>query len=180
MPIEGPCVDRAVKAGLMGGLVGTFFGSCSNLWFPDPLPVPNSSKKFGATALSKTTETAARSALFYGLVRPAIWFGAVGASFAAAECVAESIRGKKDSVNAGFGGVVAGAVMGSIFRRADLMVSSAMGCGLLMFSFDFAISNTEADRPQVYRKMYDTLPEKHEESETLWALKEKYQKFKDN
>lgn len=117
---------------------------------------------------------------YRGLVRPAFWFAAVGTSYAAAECLAEEVRNKRDSLNAGFGGLVAGAVMGSIFRRFDLMAASAIGCGILMFGTDLSTSNTEADKVELYHKIYDTLPEKHEESAALKALKEKYQKFKDN
>jgi len=160
---------------LAGAFIGTFYGSCVNLWYPDPTQEISTSKKFGA-AVMKTEPRA----WFRGLVRPAVWFTAVGSSFAVAECFAEVARNKRDSLNAGFGGVVAGAVMGSISRRADLMVSSAIGCGILMFGMDYSTSNIAADRGDVFHKMYDTLPEKHEESATLRALKEKYQEFKDN
>ena len=157
----------------MSGAAGTFFGSCMTAWYPDPIQA--GSKKFGA-AIAKTEARA----LLRTIIRPTVWFAAVGSSFAAAECLAEASRNKKDSLNAGFGGIVSGAVMGSIFRRADIMTASAMGCGLLMFALDFSTPDTVVDQDLVFHKMYDSLPEKHEESATLNALKEKYQKFKDN
>lgn len=70
--------------------------------------------------------------------------------------------------------------MGSIFRRADLVAASAIGCGVLMLSTDLSLSSVKADKAEQYHKIYDTLPEKYEDSAALRALKEKYQKFKDN
>jgi hypothetical protein len=40
--------------------------------------------------------------------------------------------------------------------------------------------NPVHDAEAVYHKTYDVLPAKHKESEALSALKEKYQRFKDN
>jgi len=155
--------------------MGALYGSCVQLWYPKPTQghaIKKLSTSIVKTELPRTW--------YRGLGRPTFWFALVGASFTAAECLAEAARNKKDSLNAGFGGVVAGAVMGSIFRRADLVAASAIGCGILMFGTDLSFSSLEADKAEQYHKIYGTLPEKHEESAALKALKEKYQQFKDN
>lgn len=160
---------------LFSGLVGTLYGSCIHLWYPQPIE-QNPIKKF-STSIAKTELP---RTWYRGLGRHTFWFALVGTSFTAAECLAEAVRTKKDSLNSGFGGMVAGAVMGSVFRRADLVAASAIGCGVLMLSTDLSLSSLEADKAEQYHKIYDTLPEKYEDSAALKALKEKYQKFKDN
>jgi hypothetical protein len=160
---------------LVGGFVGTLYGSCVQLWYPQPTqehPIKKLSTAIVKTELPRTWSR--------GLGRHAFWCALVGASFTAAECLAEAARNKRDSLNAGFGGAVAGAVIGSTFRRADLVAASAIGCGILMFGTDLSFSTFEASKAEQYHKIYGTLPEKHEDSAALKALKEKYQKFKDN
>jgi hypothetical protein len=112
----------------MGLVAGAFFGAGSAAWNPEPIVNPD--KKFGAGAPVKSDPRA----LGRAMMRPAIWFGAVSASFTAAECLCESARNKRDSLNAGFGGIVAGAVMGSMFRRVDFMAATSLGCGIVMFA----------------------------------------------
>jgi len=127
---DGPCLDRVMKASGLGLFTGGFYGSGAAAWAPEPVA---SDRKFGSGAPVKSD----LKALTRAIVRPAVWFGIVGASFAASECLCEAARNKKDSLNSGFGGLVAGAVMGSVTRRVDFMAATSLASGILMFGVDF-------------------------------------------
>jgi len=170
--VEGPCAIRTFNAVIVGVAAGTFFGACSLAWFPDPI---TSSKRFGGVSGKSDIRAVARS-----LARPSFWMASAAASFAAVECLAEKSRGKQDSWNAALGGMAAGAVLGSMSRRADIMTSSALGMGLFLFALDFSGPSTiqESKQKELNEKMYGVLPLQHKESDALSALKKTYPKFK--
>jgi predicted lipid-binding transport protein (Tim44 family) len=154
----------------VGGTAGTFFGACALAWYPDYIVTYRGRDVVEFTSV-RTVATS--------LLRPAVWFAVVGATFSAADCMAQSARNKDDSWNAAIGGMAAGFVMGSIFKRFDYMTSSALGMGLLMGVLDWTGPNTSSKPEEAFEKMYGVMPETHQESNELAALKEKYPKYKD-
>mmetsp|Transcript_28598 Transcript_28598/g.42288 ORF Transcript_28598/g.42288 Transcript_28598/m.42288 type:complete len:172 (-) Transcript_28598:358-873(-) len=167
---DADCVTRTFNSALLGAGVGTFAGAVQMAWTPDAV---TSNKQFGGIA----GQTDARAVL-RGIGRPGVWFAFVGASYAFAECAAQSFRGTNDPLNAGIGGMVAGAVMGSMFRRFDIMAATGIGMGLLLAATEFGGGDVVYDSELANHKVFGTLPTS--ESEELSALKEKYSKFKDN
>lgn len=167
--VEGSCVTRTANALMVGTAAGTFFGSCQLAWYPDPV---TSERRFGGVA-GKTDF----HAIVRGLSRPAMWMAASAGAFAAVECAAESARGRKDSWNAFWGGMAAGAVIGATTKRFDIMFSTALGTGLLVAALDFHGPNVEREPFQLREKMHGVLPVKHQESDALRSLKEKYPKW---
>jgi len=168
-------LNRTVNAIMVGSVAGTFFGSMQVAWYPDPVV---SAKRFGDT-VHKSVDTSDLRAIVRMVSRPALWFSAAGGSFAAAECLAESARGKEDSWNSVIGGAIAGAVIGSKTGRFDIMTATAVGMGLFLGILDFSGPDTVWNKDELRYKMHGVLPQKHRESEDLAALKEKYPKFKD-
>ena len=94
---------------------------------------------------------------------------AAGLAFAAVECYAESARGKTDSWNSMLGGMAAGAVVGSITKRIDIVTSTSLAMGVFLFAVDYAGPLGGLDESAEVRKdrMYGVLPSQHLESETL-------------
>ena len=150
-----------------GAAAGTFYAACQLAWYPDPIADAKGSVK--GHSLKGIMRT---------IARPTFWMSAAATAFAAAECTAEAARGKKDSWNASIGGLAAGAVLGATTKRFDMMTSSALGMGLFMFALDMTGPSTvhESGREELHYRRNGTLPEKHQESEALSALKTKYPK----
>ena len=154
---------------MAGGAAGTFYGAAVLAWYPDPIVVVR-----GREVVEFTTfRTAARS-----VFRPALWFAIVGSTFSAVDCFAETARNKRDSWNAVFGGMAAGLVMGSVTKRIDYMTVTSLAMGLVMGAVDYSGPDTTAKPMEVKKKMHDVLPQTHQESQDLAALKEKYPKYK--
>ncbi len=157
----------------VGAAAGTFFAACQLAWYPDP--VQSAGRFAGKPGVSDS------KAIMRTIARPAFWMSAAGASFAAAECLAEAARGKKDQWNATIGGMASGVVVGAVSKRPGVMVATSLGMGLFMFALDMTGPSTvwEGTQPELSTRMYGVLPKTHEESEALANLKEKYPKFKD-
>jgi hypothetical protein len=153
---------------MFGAAAGTFAGSVQLAWYPDPIV---SETRFRGTTHSTDLRSVMRS-----LSRPTFWFSTAAAAFASVECLAEDLRGKKDSWNATCGGLAAGFIIGATTKRLDIATSTAFGLGLLMFATDFTGPSTIADSNQLemQNKMFGVLPRQHKESDALFALKEKY------
>ena len=153
---------------MYGAVAGTFAGSVQLAWYPDPIV---SETRFRATTHSTDLRSVART-----LSRPAFWFSMSAVTFASVECLAEDLRGKKDSWNASLGGLAAGFVIGATTKRLDVATSTALGMGLLMFVTDFTGPSTiaESNQLEMQNKMFGVLPREHKESDALFALKEKY------
>ena len=154
---------------LTGGAAGTFYGAAAMAWYPDPI----TSYRGRDIVEFTSARTVARSVL-----RPALWFAVVGATFSAVDCMAQSARNSNDSWNATIGGMAAGFVMGSVTKRFDYMTASALGMGLLMGALDYSGPNTVNKPEEVNEKMHGVMPKTHKESEELASLKEKYPKYK--
>lgn len=181
--VEGPCLNRTFNATMLGAGAGTFFAACQLAWYPDP-PVsstPSGAVKRFAANTSANAMTSNSRQVMRTISRPAFWMASASAAFAAAECLAESIRNKKDSWNASIGGLAAGMVIGATTKRADFMVSTALGLGLFMFALDFTGESTihETTQIELRNRMYGTLPKVHKESDALANLKEKYPECKE-
>eukprot|EP00565_Helicotheca_tamesis_P004285 CAMPEP_0185740848 /NCGR_PEP_ID=MMETSP1171-20130828/38642_1 /TAXON_ID=374046 /ORGANISM="Helicotheca tamensis, Strain CCMP826" /LENGTH=188 /DNA_ID=CAMNT_0028412777 /DNA_START=84 /DNA_END=650 /DNA_ORIENTATION=+ len=167
--VEGPCFNRFFNASMVGASAGTFFGACAVAWHPDPVIVD---KRFGGVDGRSDFRAVARQ-----ITRPALLFSAAAAAFAGTECLAESVRGKKDSWNAMIGGFAAGAVIGATTKRFDIMTSTGIGLGIFLFALDYSGTETSNHPWELRHKMHGVLPEKHVESEELTGLKEKYPKY---
>lgn len=100
-------------------------------------------------------------------------------TFTGVDCLSRSLRDNNDSWNAVIGGMAAGAVMGTVTKRIDLMTASAIGMGILMGVTDYAGPDTVAQPEKLRQQQYDVRPLTHVESADLHDLKEKYPKFKD-
>eukprot|EP00586_Coscinodiscus_wailesii_P019285 CAMPEP_0172496010 /NCGR_PEP_ID=MMETSP1066-20121228/79851_1 /TAXON_ID=671091 /ORGANISM="Coscinodiscus wailesii, Strain CCMP2513" /LENGTH=151 /DNA_ID=CAMNT_0013268059 /DNA_START=202 /DNA_END=657 /DNA_ORIENTATION=+ len=148
-------------------------GACHASWFPDPV----TEVRFRGTTIP-TGDTTWR-ALGRTMGAPVVLFSAVALSFSFGECLAESVRGKRDQYNAGFGGMLAGSVMGALTKNPRITATATLGVGAFMTLADFSGAYCCADDKSLYEKMYGTLPEKWEDNDTLKSLKEKYPKFKD-
>jgi len=153
---------------MFGAAAGTFAGSVQLAWYPDPII---SEARFRNTIHSTDLRSVMRS-----LSRPAFWFSTAAAAFSSVECMAEDLRGKKDSLNATWGGLAAGFIIGATTKRFDIATSTALGMGLLMFATDFTGPSTiaESNQMEMQNKMFGVLPRQHKESDALSALKEKY------
>jgi hypothetical protein len=120
-------------------------------------------------------------AILSKVLQPAVFIGVVTTAYTLAECTFEGNRGKKDPLNAVYGGMVAGFLMGGLAqRRFDMATACAIGTGLAMGCADLfgpgmswaRAHGTEPDCPPVRPKTFVESPE-------LSALKDKYPKFKD-
>lgn len=171
--VEGPCVNRTLNAAGVGAAAGTFFAACQLAWYPDP--IKSAGRFTGKPGISDS------KAIMRTIARPAFWMSAAGATFAAAECMAEAARGKQDQWNATIGGMASGIVVGAVSKRPGVMFGTSLGMGLFMFALDMTGPNAvwEDDQTELNRRMYGILPKTHQESEALGNLKEKYPKFKD-
>ena len=137
-------------------------GSVQLAWYPDNASLT------GTTSLRVVSKT---------LARPAIWMAVTAATFTGGDCLAESFRGK-NSWNAAVAGFAAGAVMGSMTKRADIMFTAGLGVAVLMGTLDLSGTSPVYNPEELFHKQYDTLPAAHVESDALRQLKEKYPKFK--
>mmetsp|Transcript_21732 Transcript_21732/g.33165 ORF Transcript_21732/g.33165 Transcript_21732/m.33165 type:complete len:197 (-) Transcript_21732:160-750(-) len=169
------CVENMSYSGLVGAATGAFYGGCIMAWNPDNYAVTRHShpRLMGGAGIASS------AAIMKKIGAPTIWLTATCMTFSLVDCMAESLREIKDPWNAVFGGIAAGLVMGSTTRRWDYMTVAAMGCGVAAGALELYGPYTEHDPEYIRRKVYDTLPLKHEESQTLKQLKEKYPKFKD-
>lgn len=93
----------------------------------------------------------------------------------------EQIRDESKSatyVNAATAGAVAGAMIGSMSKRLDVMSATAFALGIAMGMVDFNGSKTVTDLEHAKVMWEHTLPAKHVESGEVAALKEKYPEYK--
>eukprot|EP00978_Attheya_sp_CCMP212_P004606 scaffold10034_cov53-Attheya_sp.AAC.9 len=137
-------------------------GSVQLAWYPDAASLT------GITSLRVVSKA---------LARPSLWMAATAATFTGVDCLAESFRGK-NSWNAVIGGFSAGAVMGSMTKRADIMFTAGLGVAVLMGILDLSGTSPVYNPEELKHKQFDTLPKVHVESDALRELKEKYPKFK--
>ena len=171
-----PCISstfllkQLLSIKILGAASGTFFGAVQLAWFPDPIAFD---KRFAAKSDPRGVARA--------LIRPSFWMSAAGLAFAAVECYAESARGKADSWNSMLGGMAAGAVVGSITKRIDIVTSTSLAMGVFLFAVDYdgPLGGLDENAEARKERMYGVLPSKHRESENLSSLKEKYPQFKD-
>mmetsp|Transcript_2393 Transcript_2393/g.2593 ORF Transcript_2393/g.2593 Transcript_2393/m.2593 type:complete len:190 (-) Transcript_2393:174-743(-) len=169
--VEGSCISKTLNAAMTGAAAGTIHGAVTLAWFPDPI---TSEKRFGGVLGKSDGRQVLRA-----LARPSFLMATAGATFAVIECSAETLRGKDDSWNSMIGGMAAGAFIGSMTKRADIMTSTAFAMGLFMLAVDYTgpIDGQYKMRDTTNKKMYGVLPNTHKEGPELSALKEKYPKF---
>jgi hypothetical protein len=178
--VEGPCLTRTFNAAMTGALAGTFTGACQLGWYPDAV---TSTAAAGKSSQARFLGSSDSRAILRSLGRPAFWMASAGAAFASVECLAESFIGDGHThtpVHSAYGGFAAGAVLGSMTKRMDIMTTAGMAMGLLMYALDYSGPDTvwAGNKKELDNRMYGVLPMQHKESEALSALKEKYPQHK--
>ena len=86
------------------------------------------------------------------ITRTAGFVTAVTATFAGTECFAESMRNTKDPMNAAFGGLAAGLLMGMYTKNPAKMVALGVGCAACCALVDGFGNDVMSDRARVYAR----------------------------
>jgi len=143
------------------------------MWYPDPV-------RYGykGTVMPFAQDI---GYILRGLRMPIGWSTVVLGTFSGVECLFESLRDpQKEStyVNAMAGGAAAGAVMGLMTKRLDIVSVSALATGLFMGMVEYNGQTTVSD-PE-HKRFRDSvrMSLKEEETETLKELKKKYPEYK--
>jgi len=148
-------------------------GCVGLMWYPDPIRVGH--KGFVQDfALDMAY-------VLRGLKMPFMWGTVVLGTFSGVECLVENMRDpKKEStyVNAMAGGAAAGALMGVMTKRFDIMATTALGMSLIMGMAEVNDQRIAIDKDHERTKEFPREGLVEEESDTLKALKEKYPQFK--
>lgn len=148
-------------------------GAIGVMWYPDPI-------RFGhkGTVVPVVQDIAY---VLRGLKMPVTWGTLVLGTFTGVECLVENMRDpKKEStyVNAMAGGAAAGAMMGAMTKRLDIVSVTAFGMSLLMGMVDYNGQRLAMDPAHQLRKEDIRISLTEEETDTLKELKEKYPEFK--
>ena len=156
----------------VGAAVGTFYGTCVAAWYPDPVTTEG---KYGGIPGRTDFRAVGRT-----ILRPAFWFAATAGTYTAVECAMEAARNETQDVwNSIVAGMAGGSVIGMTTGRPQNVAAAAIGVGLMMAVIDVSGPKTVRDEKALEHKRNAHLPEKHAESETLAALKEKFPMHKD-
>jgi hypothetical protein len=83
-------------------------------------------------------------------------------------------------VNSAVAGAAAGAVIGSMKKRIDIMASTALCLGILMGMVEFNGQKPNAVSEHSAIKWNTILPATHEETRILQDLKKKYPEYKNS
>jgi hypothetical protein len=156
-----------------GAGAGFLVGAAILSWYPDPyrFDVKNTRKNFALNS----------QYVLRGLSGPILWSSVVCGVFSLTECVFEQLRDESKQstyVNSALAGAAAGAVIGSISKRFDIMATTALGVGALMGMFEYNGQSFHVQDETSEKKWSGRLPPKISDSDTLEALKKKYPEFK--
>jgi hypothetical protein len=116
-----------------------------------------------------------------GLRSPVLWASMICGTFSGVECIMEQMRDESRSstwVNSATAGAVAGAMIGGMSKRLDIMSSTALGLGILIGMVEYNGSTTVSDLDHAKEKWEHSRPVTHVESNSLEELKVKYPEFK--
>jgi hypothetical protein len=148
-------------------------GFSTAMWYPDPYAMGHKGIiepfKTDALYLMRTC----KGPVFLG----ALCCGA----FSLTECVVESMRDeKKEStwVNAGFGGAVAGALMGSMQKRIDMMLVAGMSMGILMAMVEYNGQKFSHMDYHIEQNWIPKIAPGEQESDIVKELKAKYPEYR--
>uniref|UniRef100_A0A7R9WW37 NADH dehydrogenase [ubiquinone] 1 alpha subcomplex subunit 11 n=1 Tax=Craspedostauros australis TaxID=1486917 RepID=A0A7R9WW37_9STRA len=171
-----PISKKLYFATMQGAGAGIAYGICHWAFYPD---------KFVFSHKNTVLPGPSRGMQYLNatMLRPSIYFTAVSVTFAAVESLLEELRGShKDPVNTASAGFAAGLVMGGFFtRRFDIAGVTGLGMSLIMGCVELNGPNLITDPEKQQKKLFpESVPVKFEESEELFALKEKYPAYKDN
>ena len=117
------------------------------------------------------------------MLGPAVYFSAIGVTFAAVESFLEEMTGHpKDAKNTAAAGFAAGVVMGGWFtRRFDIAAMAGLGLSLVMTGVEINGPRMISDPDtELARNKPEKASIKFEESEELAGLKDKYPRYKSN
>ncbi|KAL7525243.1 hypothetical protein ACHAXR_000917, partial [Thalassiosira sp. AJA248-18] len=156
----------------IGAFAGTFFGTCQAAWYPDPITTTG---KYGGIPGRTDFRAVGRT-----ILRPAMWFSLTAGTYTAVECAMEAARNETQDIwNSIVAGMAGGAVVGMTTGRPQIMAATAIGFGAFMAAVDMSGPTTVRDEALLEHKRMGILPKKHEESEALAALKEKFPQHKE-
>jgi import inner membrane translocase subunit TIM22 len=110
------CVFKTSAAGLSGLFLGGILGAVQATWGD----VPKVMKGKAVPALMKTGKVMGATG---------VTFAAIGASYAAAECLAAELRMTNDYANSFYGGAAAGLVLGARTGSMSVGIGSAAAIG---------------------------------------------------
>jgi hypothetical protein len=117
------------------------------------------------------------------MLRPAVYFSAIGITFAAVESFLEEMTGHpKDAKNTAAAGFAAGVVMGGWFtRRFDIASMTGLGVSLVMAALEVNGPRMISDPDtELARNKPEKVTLNFQETEDLTGLKEKYPRYKNN
>lgn len=123
--VERPdgCAFKTTAAGISGVFMGSILGAVQATWGD----VPRVMKGKAVPALMKTGKVMGATG---------VTFAAIGASYAAAECLAAELRMKKDYANSFYGGAAAGLVLGARTGSVSVGVGAAVAIGAVTAMVD--------------------------------------------
>jgi len=131
------------------GLVfGGLYGGCVSAW-----QSKHNVAHDGVTLSDKALPSTSRLARVVG--RQASLFAAVGATYAFAEGVAETVRCTKDPINGMAGGFAAGSLLGFRHKSVPVMIGMGIGCSLLSLAGE--LQPRMLDDPERYYKKWHSL-----------------------
>jgi hypothetical protein len=121
---SGPCSARLANCATAMGLGGLYIGIAKAGFNYEFGADPQAGYKSGTAQLSKN---------FTLISRSVATFAAAGVIFSAVDCFSESIRDKKDPLNAAYGAATAGAVLALKAKRFDACFVAALLSGTSMY-----------------------------------------------
>ena len=139
------CLERVTEAGAFGACSGVIFGAIGGAWAAPPV----SEGKGFAAARSLSSEFPQVVKL---MGRHTAAFGFVAATFAAGDCISESVRHKVDPLNGFVGGALAGALLGIQTKRLDIMCGTALGLGIATAVLDLNGPKIVHDKERMKQK----------------------------
>lgn len=169
--VEGSFTNRLLANMFLSSVSGLLYGGMLIVRSPD----------YARDMRGNIIEMVPTSVLMRRLLSPPILFSTVAATYTIMESNSESLRQKADPWNAAVGGGFAGLLIGLLTKRMDKVMPAALGCSVVMATIDgFGLGMKFVEEAMAEKKASSVVnPKKHQESEELVALKEKYPKFKD-
>jgi hypothetical protein len=149
-------------------------GAALMSWYPDPYRMD-----YKGTVVAKKL---GMPYVIAGLRSPVLWASMICGTFSGVECIMEQMRDESRSstwVNSATAGAVAGAMIGGMSKRLDVMSSTALGLGMLIGMVEYNGSETVSDLDHAKVKWEHERPATHVESNDLEELKVKYPEYKE-
>jgi len=171
---DGDITDRCKHAAGMGIAMGIAHNIVYHAWFfADPVEIT------GPKSYEIVKSQWPR--WFKGFGAPILWYTSTAVVFAGVEKTLEDMMnaGKTNWKTTGYAGAAAGFWIGAVTGRIDKMFSAALCTGSFMAMLQFNGMHYVSDAKQYAMTMAGKKPFRHEESDALAKLKEKYPEYAD-